>query len=366
MSIQCLTVKVKPYEGESLFSLAIRAAKANGLTVCELLNMNRSWSKHYFQSNEFHCIDFIPTSLDLDSFEKTLSINKEELVSHTFNNLLSTFSHNSKLGSSRFISGMIRNGLFFCPQCLAQRPFLKLIWRLECTDFCTDHKVILQKTCDKCQEVILYEEMVCPTSCPYCGFELQNSRLRIASKQDMQKKYFYIACWEALLSHNNNPLTPSEIAFKLLYLLNSDEQRFDKQYVSDQLMKITNVSSILQQARGTLSQKRTIHLRTIFEILKLTQTSINQFLTLVVPKSFSNSIIQPHKKILTKLSCQAPCCDEYRLKKNLKKTPTSLKRKKNGEILLYYTICPGCGCQYALDKAGKIQERSYFIKGYRL
>lgn len=43
-----------------------------------------------------------------------------------------------------------------------------------------------------------------------------------------------------------------------------------------------------------------------------------------------------------------------------------MKRLKSGETMLYYLACTECGCEYAIDEDGELQERTYFIEGYQV
>ncbi|WP_233095904.1 hypothetical protein [Alicyclobacillus sp. SO9] len=92
---------------------------------------------------------------------------------------------------------------------------------------------------------------------------------------------------------------------------------------------------------------------------------MNEFLQVGVPGSFAVSVRKGVVRRLEQLSCLAPWCDGHQSPGTLVKTGTTLKRRKSGKTLFYYLACTECGCEYAINEDGQLEERTYFIEGYQ-
>lgn len=79
--------------------------------------------------------------------------------------------------------------------------------------------------------------------------------------------------------------------------------------------------TLLQHARDSLSQQRTLHLSFLLNILNKHYHSINEFLEITVPDCFVESVIQGGVVRRTDhLSCLAPWCNGYQRPGTLVKT----------------------------------------------
>jgi hypothetical protein len=81
-----------------------------------------------------------------------------------------------------------------------------------------------------------------------------------------------------------------------------------------------------------------------------------------ISHEYSDSNIKQKIKLNDSLTCQAPWCKNYHKKGSLKRTLSSLKFHKSGELLKYYMYCESCTTEYALDTNGLLCERSFFIQ----
>ena len=330
-----------------------------------ILNLLRQWKKRYFQITDFSLLNFEPSqALDMKKTSDLLGISEEELSKLTFSNVLSLFRANDQLGRARFIPG-IRQEQYYCPLCLKHEAYYKLIWDIKGIDICYKHNIKLESTCPKCRKVMKRKDITQVELCPYCKSELSSHNSSVPSLQELQSNYWYYHCWERLcrIDEKHN-IQPQETAIRLLYLLNDMEPSFDRERVKANLSETVNLSTLLQQARNTLSQSRAIHINTIIIILKSCNTPIDEFIKLVVPDPFKASIGETRKLIIENIACQAPWCRNYQMEGKLIKTGTSLKQKKNGQKLLYYLICPECYCEYAFNESRQLRERTYFIESY--
>lgn len=157
-------------------------------------------------------------------------------------------------------------------------------------------------------------------------------------------------------------VAPPEVAMRILYLLCGRNPCYERQVAEEALSAV--LPTLLQHARDSLSQKRTLHLSFLLKTMYENQLTINEFLQTTVPYSFLKSVRQGMLRRSEQLSCRAPWCKGYQRQGTIVKTGTTLKQRKSGETLLYYLSCPECGCEYAVDEDGELRERTYFIEGY--
>lgn len=166
-----------------------------------------------------------------------------------------------------------------------------------------------------------------------------------------------------LFEPGHHHVKSDETAMRLLYLHCGRQQYFDRQLIEAPVLSV--LPTLLQHARDSLSQRRTLHLSFLLKTLYEHHHSMNEFLELTVPDSFVESVRQSLVRKADQLSCLAPWCNGFQQPETLVKTGTTMKKRKSGEILLYYLACTECGCEYAIGEDGELQERTYFIEAYQ-
>lgn len=202
-------------------------------------------------------------------------------------------------------------------------------------------------------------------TCPHCRYRLSSAIAKYEDIDWIQQVWLHDSL-NTLLTISYNHLNPADIATSLLYVLGGCYDTFDRKAVECALPSSIKLPTLLQYARDSLAQKRTLHLSFLLSVLFVHNVRMNEFLNLKVPQSFVNSLHKERTRRNEQLSCQAPWCSGYCLPGTLVKTGTTLKRCTSGEIYRYYMACMECGCEYAVDEHGDLRERTYFIDGYRV
>jgi hypothetical protein len=134
-----------PNCGESLTGYLQRLAQANYVSSHELWRWFSLKGKHYPQSSMARVIDFVPGCLlDLKKMSSSLNIETETLLLMTFQDALSKFyppgTAESQLSSSKILSGVILHTGWFCPECLEEVLFYKLICQVKEIEFALNIK----------------------------------------------------------------------------------------------------------------------------------------------------------------------------------------------------------------------------------
>lgn len=73
-------------------------------------------------------------------------------------------------------------GSAICPQCLAEKPYLRKLWSLKLIDVCPVHRCDLVHACPQCQWDLTWHR-VCPKTCS-CKFDLSTCELSFQSKNN--------------------------------------------------------------------------------------------------------------------------------------------------------------------------------------
>lgn len=362
-----LTVKPHIQKEESLFGFLLRCANANGIALCDILNQLKI-SKYRLHSGDYHKLDMIPESqIDLIKLSSVSNILVEEIKSSTCHNIILKFKGNSKDYNSMFLKKYLRNEFNYCPDCIKEKRIIRLLWKFEPIMICVKHQRVLLNSCHYCNTQIKYNDMIKVGSCPYCLNDLseeKNNDIGIITSEVMLEQQWYIQAIESLINNYTEVcLNSSELALKILYVLNDFKIEFNRKWVSNHLKEISLIH-FLQCARQT-TRKNTIHLRTILKILKERDINIGEFLTMGIPLEFTESVLNHDLKINYKIKCNAPWCEYFGLEGKLLAT-ASKNVQHHGKNLKQYYVCPKCGCEYALDFKEGLMERTYFIEAFEI
>ncbi|MFW2503481.1 TniQ family protein [Clostridium diolis] len=361
-----LTVRFKPFKDELLTSYLVRLSKNNGIDLLRLLNSIKEIKDDYIQLSELSVIDKIPFKhINYNALEKLLGFRIDFLLTNSFYNIIEKFGDSSEVERARFISGVIRKDCYYCPKCLEEKMYYRLIWKIEGITNCAKHKCKLLNKCPHCNHKIKYEEITCLGICSNCGGKLSGDIEKNVENVNysLYQTYLYES-WNKLMYSNYNKMRSQEIAYKILYILNKKRSIFDKDLLNNLNKGKYFLQMILQYARGTTINRKTLHISSIINILFENKISIDDFLKLQVPKEFVVSIKDKKQNKLERISCMAPWCKNYKVNGGLVKTNTTYRKLVNNSALLYYMYCPECGCEYAYDENGYLVERTSFIDGF--
>ncbi|ASJ56829.1 hypothetical protein BP422_26900 [Brevibacillus formosus] len=368
MENNLLTVRLSPYADESLSSYLRRLTKANEINLLSFWNYLNTGKDVYAQYEEITRLDFCPSNiLNIDKLAKVTRLKSNVLLSGYLYYLLNTFSMGTEVERSRFTSGMLRETLYFCPECLKDKKYHRLHWRINGIDTCITHRNRLQDKCPQCKKGIQYQDVKTLDKCPYCDIDLSIS-LNSSSKNDCdwEQQLWLYHSWNRLLNAKEHRISPQSLALRVLYLMNKRQATFDKERVKSMMQGASKLPGLLQLARDSLKQKRTLHISYVFNVLRENQFGIDDLLGLEMPRAFIDSVLMPSRLKKDTVACKAPWCAKFGVEGVLIQTGTSLKRKMNGEIQSYYLACLKCGCEYSFNAENKFEERTNFIKGYNL
>jgi hypothetical protein len=363
--INQLTVRNKPLSDESFTSYLLRLAKLNDIKIIPFLNFIKKENILYFQKDYFRLLDFMPsTKLDINKLCMLTNNSQNQLISCSFQLFLNSIGINNSNSRVKIMEGKINNHYSFCTTCIKTYGYHKLIWQIKDVKVCLEHEQLLSQACTKCDKEILVKDMELVNICPYCNFDLSNSNssnITITNKETWIHEF-----WTYFLKGVHKPVTTSQIAIKLLYLLSNYAEEFEKKRINGDKEIINKIPALLQHARNSFSKTRSMHLGFLQEVLYKKGLNLKEFLEIIVPYRFSNSILQKRELKQTQAFCHAPWCEHYNQQGKLVKSSSNFREKKGNVKQYYYMYCPCCYCEYAYDEKGLLIERTYFIEGYYL
>lgn len=365
MEYKYFLFRPKPFEKESLSSYLQRIADANYIYVNEIWKLLLQSNTHYPQSSRSHLLDICPNStINLLKLAEALNFDKNIIEQLSFVPVYKNFYiHENKISHSRLLSGLIEKHRKYCPECMREKRFYKLIWQVKEINCCKIHRIKLKHYCWQCNRKI----PLVPSEgkigyCPYCLADLS---LSIVTEEKINLDDRIYEDWEYLLelhSHNfyitsHNLKITQLLSLKLLYI----SEYFSNRKISGRL---------LQKARNNKLSKTIIHLDNILKIIRIANITIEDFFNLQIPSEFIDKILNPNDnkilssnhKMIDNFSCASPWCTNYKIPGSLKRTASLTKIYQDGPKYSFYMYCPNCSITYCLThKDNKLVERGYFI-----
>lgn len=368
MQSKKFTVRMKPFCEESLYSFILRFANGNGISFLKFWNAVKKPGSHFVEMGDVGVLNFAPINvIDPLKMASLTGLDVEDIFKMSFYYAIKKFCGNSKVERARFFSGMLRNKLYYCPNCLREDLYHRLLWGIKGIYKCIFHNTELISKCPNCNKNIKLKDLYELSICPYCKYKLENAKsIAVSSESELQYQKWMHDAFNTLLSRYSSELKPSQIAMRSLFIINRQKLIFDRDFVEKTLYNKRMLPTLLQHARESLSNKRTLHISFILSVLYENNISMKEFLNIKIPNDFTISVKNKVSLKKDEVCCIAPWCKNYMKKESLVKTGTTFKRRNNGDIYKYYLICPECGCEYAFDENDELKERTYFIRNYYL
>lgn len=353
-----LTVRPKIQGGESFHSFLLRCSKLNNYPLLSLLNATRI-SKYNLHRGDFHKLDIYPSNIFNKELLRITGISENEVNLSSFTGVIDLFKGKSKVEDVRFIDGVVRDKLFYCPKCLAEGQFLKTIWKVRGIQVCIGHQLKLLNQCGNCQKEIMIKDLINVHECPYCFNPLNLCEAETAEPEELSQQEWWYRNWEYLIHTTSLSMSHSELALRLLYVVCNSAEIFSSKAV---IIKHSLSVILLQCARGSTS-KSTPNIDFVLNTLNKSKIEVSNFIQQSLPSTFINSVIKTSVQLTTP-KCIAPWCAGFNTKETIIETATQ-SYEHAGKKLLSYFYCKECCCEFAFDKYKVIVERTYFIKIFR-
>ncbi|NKE04669.1 TniQ family protein [Mesobacillus selenatarsenatis] len=294
-----LSIRCKTKSGESLLSYLLRLANSNDVPLLTLLNTFRHPDRQYYiQKANLDLICYSPKHIiDVKELVKTVRLSEEEIEKCSFHYMLGHFSDEKNIPHLRILSGVIRNVLYYCPKCLMDSNYYRLLWKVKDVTVCLQHECYLLDKCLHCKKPIYYRDLLQVGKCPYCKNSLFKTAQNLPHDHELQEQRWIQAQWMFLLFENGKVINLQELSLRVLFLLNGKKtDEISRQLIGGILNLSNGTEKLLQHARGTRIDSRTLHINLLIRILREINSSFEQLFSIDVPASFSRVVCQNKKR----------------------------------------------------------------------
>lgn len=194
--------RIRPQDDELLSSYLMRVAHAEGTSP-------QRWAQYHLRHLELWTRDTdraLPAST-LSSLVARLDCSKDSITALSVGTGLDDRQLLCHAGVEPWITAVglfhrIRrlHGLQYCPDCLAEAPYFRRLWRIAFVTHCPAHHRVLLDGCARCDAPIVpHRHERFPIHCPICGMDLAhpstNRHTAGASTNDATMAYVSQTSW---------------------------------------------------------------------------------------------------------------------------------------------------------------------------
>lgn len=344
-----LTIKTRPYKGESMTAFLMRTAVRNKIPYLAFLDV-----ADIKRSKGFH-LDYNPKFVtDLNKLCCLLEIDRREFRSCSFGPITELFLDEEKQLSHSYLDFYYQmlNTLYrrFCPLCLYEKNSYLLFWQISDIKVCFKHGIELTSKCPACHQdqpylspsLIERECYLCKENLSKAGYtQLNNS---VVSSEQLRLYHL----WDTLVNRdfkfklNEGNSKSKDIALMLLYLCSVNQEK----YVSSDVKFLTpaDKSKLLSIMKKGTEYKPSLYL--ILNTINKSGLEFSNMFENEIPTTFISSVIQhiQHKQFSLEITiCQSPWCSSYNTSNTvIRAKPLAWETEK------YYIayMCTSCYVKY--------------------
>jgi len=292
-----LGIRIKTNEGEAFGGFIQRLAKRNGHTLLSLFTYLLHPGKKELKQADVVRLDFFPKNiLSVNAIEKYSGVTFDAVRQHSFWSLLNHFVKDDEISSTKIMRDMLRSNYAYCPRCIHEYEYRKLMWNVRAITYCPTHNLRLSEVCNHCLRTIQLVHLRDCLLCPYCNGQLGGAGIVNENSAVPDYESFVWRSMTRLQEKSTVIMSAQHIALKLIYMLANLSDSYDYRELKNMHNKFASLEGLLQQARG--SSRRRIHLLQILDAVYMRGWAMDDFLELVVPNSFTSQIIDIHKPVV--------------------------------------------------------------------
>ncbi|MCX7922242.1 MAG: TniQ family protein [Clostridia bacterium] len=362
------TIRLKPFESESLSSYLYRIAESNGVDVRGITkNIFGKKAEQEITLRNICQLDILPRSLaDVKVLSNLLGLEVKCVERHTFTSVIDKLIINESANdkshrSSLLIKSINTYNRSFCISCLRETGTYNLLWQVNGINICDKHFTRLKSVCPNCNSPIPYcSEFINKHKCPNCGsLYYQYEEEKVADDDIINEQIEVYTNWRFLLDQNCSLVSVKTgftkqqlLAMKILYASQMSCSEF-KQNHNSSLKKSFSIK-LMKKANG-ISDNYNIRLHVLLDFLKNNNLTVEQFADICIPDTYIKSIIESYKSTKSKKPgpCLSPWCKSYKKKITMKVVKGY---KFNYEKYELGSVCTKCYMKYGYNRSTGIWE----------
>ncbi|RAP22863.1 hypothetical protein C2W64_03422 [Brevibacillus laterosporus] len=207
---QRFTVRPRMKEGESLTSYILRVAMANCfdyMRILKIVNTKRNNKDIWRRTFRFDVS--ADGRIDMFRLSKLLKITEFEIQSMTFMPLANKLIEEGYYTSEQILIALPKlieiNKRCFCPLCLKEQGYYKLLWQVKEIDMCNIHLCRLQSSCQNCMKLQPYiSENLAIMQCKYCHSRLTTQGIqKIEDEKEINYQSDKYIKWNYMLNEKS-------------------------------------------------------------------------------------------------------------------------------------------------------------------
>ncbi|QIC07174.1 TniQ family protein [Brevibacillus sp. 7WMA2] len=356
---QKFTVRPRMRKVESLTSYILRVGTANYFDYKRILKMvNTKRNNKDIWRRTFRFDVFVDGRIDMFRLSKLLKISEYEIQSMTFMPLVNKLIEEGHYTSEQILIALPKlieiNKRYFCPLCLKEQGYYKLLWQVKEIDMCNIHLCRLQSSCQNCMELQPYiSENLAIMQCKYCHSKLTTQGIqKIEDEKEINYQSEKYIKWNYMLNKKSRIApritgVPSDkiISYSILYAANAPEEEYNFRKIKSKIRE-DYIHRIIRFVNGEDSPQH-VTFPQLINILEALQISIHDFAQLKVPPIFIRSI--PKNQDTRNKHCLTPWCSSYKTNVTMRKIEhiSHLQEKK----IRYYNahVCTNCFMKYGIN-----------------
>ena len=342
------TIRPNPMEGESFIGFLLRVAEYNGVQIQDIYQIvsngiNPRLSLHLLDINPNKYID--PTLMN-----QVLDISSEQLREMSLRPLLEKLVDNPD--GDYIFKDVIQ--LFdhqyrkFCPECLREKGYFKLIWQIKEIKICDVHLKKLRNSCAKCGGKQLYTHPnLREIECCHCRAKLtweeepQSDKTQdkkyIEQQLRKHRDWIYLISPDISFPKIQGFPTEKSLAIFELFLAQGKEKEYNPYNIK---YLAQNQIKLLQRIiKGSIRSKYP-NLSILLELVRNCGLTVEEFSKLQISEKYYQGIIKIKQTPSDTFACRTPWC--------LCSSEEKLKKNKKGDSI----FCVDCGVRYKKKSDG--------------
>ncbi|WP_245840107.1 TniQ family protein [Sutcliffiella horikoshii] len=340
----------------------MRLCDQNKVHIMDLLKSNNKFYKVYNLSST-HQLDTNPKRVfDIKKISLITGVLERDLLNCSLNSILNVMCDRVLLEEITHSKGSFLNGVYnikfryFCPNCLADNLYYKLEWQLKDITICIRHNVLLTSTCSKCgqQQPYTHTNLAsghcfnCDnTLCSKLSTELiyDDSLIRKNVWLSQQYKNFS-AIFSSETKSSDISNIYKDILIKFIYLCSNKVDIFKSEDIK--FISRDYKYKLLNSLKVTKLESVDISISILFKVLWECKITVENFVSLEIPSSFSKSLLDYLQNLTV---CLTPWCQHNNSNKMLFKI-NNVKSKTHFNL----HICICCSVKFGNKRVDKVWE----------
>ncbi|MGG0934503.1 TniQ family protein [Brevibacillus centrosporus] len=357
------TVRPKPKDGESFTGYLLRVAHLNAIDSIGILKLlNVGYSK--FQKSNAHQLDVMPDRIfDLELMCEMLNLETSQIYPMTFRSAVEKFVDRIESVEEYpfVIYGMTdAKNRRFCPMCLYEQGFYKLMWQVKEIDVCEVHGIELTSACPSCSNKQPFlSSHLASLRCATCGSPLSSrNATKIQDNSYMRTQIRAYEDWTSLLNADKNRLIRTvenysyeqSLGTTMLWL--AQDRRSEYQLSHTRYWTKDYAKDIANMIRGG---SRKVTISKVLPLIRQLGLSVTELSALQVPDSFVRSLY-PEPQALD--VCSAPWCKFHGTNEGMRQIMSKNYFYTVDRIYSVPSVCVGCYMKY-----GYLEEKWENVSG---